>query len=60
MAQLFNKVYITASGAFFTGDPVDNDQIDNYVAPVNAASSRIKRRVQSENGIQQRYYSVNP
>jgi 3-oxoacyl-[acyl-carrier-protein] synthase-3 len=56
----FNGVYVTATGAFYPGDAVGNDQIDDYVAPLNGASSRLKRRVLAENGIQQRYYSTGP
>ena len=56
----FNGVYVTATGAFYPGDAVGNDQIDDYVAPLNGASSRLKRRILAENGIQQRYYSTGP
>ena len=56
----FNGVYLTGTGAFYPGDAVDNDQIDDYVAPLNGASSRLKRRILAENGIQQRYYSTGP
>src|SRR5262245_66019372 len=56
----FHGVYLTATGAFYPGDPVGNDQIDAYVAPLNGASPRLKRRILAENGIQQRYYSTGP
>lgn len=59
-APPFNGVYVTATGAFYPGEPVDNDQIDDYVAPLNGGSSRLKRRILAENGIKQRYYSTGP
>lgn len=56
----FNSVYLTATGAFFPGDPVDNAHIDEFVAPLNGTSPRLKRRILAENGIEQRYYSTGP
>lgn len=56
----FNSVYLTATGAFFPGEPVDNDRIDEFVAPLNGTSPRLKRRILAENGIEQRYYSTGP
>jgi 3-oxoacyl-[acyl-carrier-protein] synthase III len=59
-APHFDHVYVTATGAFYPGEAVDNDTIDEYVAPLNGASPRIKRRILAENGIQQRYYATGP
>lgn len=56
----FRNVYVNATGAFYPGEPVDNAHIDDYIAPLNAGSSRLKRRILAENGILQRYYSVGP
>ncbi len=56
----FSGVYVTGTGAFYPGEAVGNDQIDDYVAPLNGVSSRLKRRILAENGIQQRYYSTGP
>jgi 3-oxoacyl-[acyl-carrier-protein] synthase-3 len=56
----FDAVYLTATGAFYPGEPVANDQIDAYVAPLNGASARIKRSILAENGIERRYYSIGP
>ena len=54
----FHNVFLTATGAFYPGEPVDNERIDDYVAPLNGTSSRLKRRILAENGIEQRYYST--
>ena len=54
----FGNVYVTATGAFYPGEPVGNDRIDDYVAPLNGTSPRLKRRILAENGIEQRYYST--
>ena len=56
----FDSVYVTSTGAFYPGEPVGNDRIDEYVAPLNGTSQRIKRLILAENGIEQRYYSTGP
>ncbi len=58
MLKPFTNVYINATGAFYPGAPVDNAHIDDYIAPLNPGSQRLKRRILAENGIQQRYYSI--
>lgn len=55
----YKNVYIVGTGNFLPGEPVNNDQMDNFVAPVNGQSARIKRRVLADNGIRTRYYAVN-
>ena len=42
------------------GEPVGNDRIDEYIAPLNGTSPRLKRRILAENGIEHRYYSTGP
>jgi 3-oxoacyl-[acyl-carrier-protein] synthase-3 len=54
----YRSVYVNATGAFYPGESVDNAHIDDYVAPLNPGSARLKRRILAENGIQQRYYAV--
>lgn len=54
----FDSVYLNATGSFFPGDPVDNDHIDEFVAPLNGTSPRLKRRILAENGIEKRYYAT--
>ena len=56
----FRSVYVNATGAFYPGEPVDNAHIDDYIAPLNPGSDRLKRRILADNGIRQRYYSVGP
>lgn len=55
----FANVFLDATGAFLPGPPVDNAAIDRYVAPLNRSSSRIKRRILAENGIQTRHYAID-
>lgn len=55
----FDGVYMTATGAFLPGAPVHNDDIDQFIAPLNATSARIKRRILAENGITARHYAID-
>ena len=41
----FSSVYLNATGAYYPGEPVGNERIDEYVAPINGASARIKRSI---------------
>src|SRR5262245_57791020 len=55
----FDSVYVTSTGSFLPGEPVGNDDIDRYIAPLNATSARIKRRILAENGIARRHYAID-
>lgn len=59
MPTFFNNVFVDSSAYFMPGEAISNDDIDRYIAPLNKASSRIKRRVLAENGIKTRYYAIN-
>lgn len=55
----FQRVYLQSAGAFLPGAPVNNEQMDDYIAPLNRLSQRIKRRILAENGIRERYYAID-
>ena len=52
-------VYLNAAGLFMPGPAVANEDIDRYIAPLNARSERIKRRVLRDNGIETRHYAID-
>ncbi len=60
MPIAFHRVYLESAGYFMPGEPVSNDAMDSYIAPLNRMSSRIKSRILAENGIKQRYYAIDP
>ncbi|MBB6577363.1 3-oxoacyl-[acyl-carrier-protein] synthase-3 [Comamonas odontotermitis] len=60
MPVSYSQVYVQSAGLFMPGEPVANDGMDAYVAPLNRLSERIKRRILAENGIQKRYYAIAP
>lgn len=59
MPMRFDSVYVTSTGSFLPGAPVGNDDIDQFIAPINATSARIKRRILAENGIATRHYAID-
>ncbi len=59
MPIAFHRVYLESAGYFMPGEPVSNEAMDDYVAPLNRMSSRIKSRILAENGIKQRYYAID-
>ena len=59
MPTAFERVYVDAAAYFLPGEPVSNEQMDQYIAPLNKMSDRIKRRILAENGIKQRHYAID-
>ena len=55
----FNHVYLNATGFYLPGEPINNDAMDSYIAPLNRISSRIKNRILAENGIITRHYAID-
>jgi 3-oxoacyl-[acyl-carrier-protein] synthase-3 len=56
----FDNVHLNGLGLYLPGPPIGNDAMDDYVAPLNRASARIKQRILTENGIQTRHYAIDP
>lgn len=55
----YESVYLTSAGIFLPGSPVDNDSIDQFIAPLNRNSERIKRHVLRDNGIKLRHFAID-
>jgi 3-oxoacyl-[acyl-carrier-protein] synthase-3 len=54
-----NSVYINRFSAFFPNEPVENDEMEQYIGLVNAKSLLAKRLILGKNGIKNRYYALN-
>ncbi len=50
--------YITSTGSYLPGDPVDNESINQYLGRV-IGEARVQRRILSANGIQTRHYALD-
>lgn len=60
MPTLYDDVFIAGTGFHLPGEPVDNEGMDAYIAPINRISGRIKQRILAENGIRTRHYAIDP
>ena len=52
-------VYITRFSTFLPNEPVENDEMEQYIGFVNIKSSIAKRLVLNKNGIKRRYYALD-
>jgi 3-oxoacyl-[acyl-carrier-protein] synthase-3 len=60
MPTLYDDVFIAGTGFHLPGEPVDNEGMDAFIAPINRISGRIKQRILAENGIRTRHYAIDP
>ena len=54
------SVYITSLGKFLPGEPVANEQVENYLGLIGGKPSRLKTRILKQNGIKTRHYALSP
>src|SRR5215469_13358169 len=57
--NVMNDAYITATGAFLPGDPVDNEQLAARFGADTRRSAALRRRTLAANGIKTRHYAVD-
>jgi 3-oxoacyl-[acyl-carrier-protein] synthase-3 len=53
------SAYITATGRFLPGDPVPNDEIDDYIGTAGRATSDLKDLILANSGIKTRHYAID-
>jgi 3-oxoacyl-[acyl-carrier-protein] synthase-3 len=53
------SVFITGTGAFLPGPPIDNDAMEEHLGLVAGKKSRLKRRILKANGIVSRHYAMD-
>lgn len=53
-------VYITDIAAFLPNEPVPNEEIEAVLGVVDRVPSRLKKLVLAGNGIEKRYYAIDP
>ncbi len=59
MPTQFEHVYLESTSLYLPGEPINNTDMDAYIAPINRISGRIKARILAENGIKQRHYAID-
>src|SRR5215212_5667724 len=50
--------YITSTGSYLPGEPVDNENIDQYLGRM-IGEGRVRRKILTANGIQTRHYALD-
>lgn len=53
------EVYITSVGKFLPGEPVSNDEMEEYLGKIDGKASRLKKRILDQNKIQSRHYAMD-
>lgn len=53
------SAYITSTGAFLPGPPIDNDAMEGILGLVGGKPSRLRRRILKANGIRTRHYAID-
>jgi 3-oxoacyl-[acyl-carrier-protein] synthase-3 len=54
-----SSVYINAVGKFLPGDPITNEEVEEYLGLIGGEASRLKSRILKQNGIQKRHYAIS-
>jgi 3-oxoacyl-[acyl-carrier-protein] synthase III len=54
-----HNVFLNSIGKFLPGDPITNDQMEDYLGKVNGKASKVKARILKSNGIQTRHYAID-
>ena len=53
------SAYINSIGKFLPGEPIGNDQMEDYLGKIGGRPSKVRHRILQSNGIQQRYYALD-
>ena len=53
------SAYINRMGKFLPGEPINNDEMEEYLGLIASRPSRVRQRILNSNGIQQRYYAID-
>jgi len=57
--NIMKKIYINAISAYLPGQPISNDEMEDYLGKVNGEPSRWKSRILDKNGIKTRHYAID-
>jgi len=53
------SAYITSTGMYLPGEPVDNEAIESVLGVVHGKPSRLRKKILSSNGIKARHYAMD-
>ncbi|MEB3292397.1 MAG: StlD/DarB family beta-ketosynthase [Synechococcales bacterium] len=55
-----HHAFINSIGKFLPGEPIANDEMETYLGKIHDRPSKVRQRILKSNGIQQRYYALDP
>ncbi len=55
----FSNVYINGTSKFLPNEPIENEEMEEYLGLINELASKSRRIVLRNNGIKQRYYAIS-
>jgi 3-oxoacyl-[acyl-carrier-protein] synthase-3 len=53
------NAYLTSTGSFLPGPPINNEEIEDVLGRVEGKPSRLKARILKSNGIRTRHYAID-
>jgi 3-oxoacyl-[acyl-carrier-protein] synthase-3 len=53
------QAFITSLAKFLPGEPVENDAMEGFLGTIDGKTSRIRKRILKQNGIQTRHYAID-
>jgi len=53
------SAYRNRIGKFLPGEPINNDEMEEYLGKMTSRPSRVSQRILNSNGIQKRYYAID-
>lgn len=56
---LMYSAYINSIGKFLPGEPINNEEMEEYLGKINGRPSKSKNKILKSNGIKQRYYALD-
>ena len=57
---MLSTVYINKISSFLPNEPISNDQMEAVLGMVGDVPSRVRKMILRSNGIENRYYAVDP
>ncbi|MEG4629020.1 hypothetical protein QUB56_05100 [Microcoleus sp. AR_TQ3_B6] len=54
-----HSAYINRIGKFLPGEPINNDEREEYLGKKASRPSRVSQRILNSNGIQKGYYAID-
>src|SRR5262245_11576825 len=54
-----HQAFINSLGKFLPNDPIQNDEMEDFLGLIGGKPSRLRARILKQNGIKRRFYALN-